>query len=76
MDVLFVLFFAVFTGQRIAGNRGLSPIFPAVNDVVPGRVGQRDQGGAGTGHGQEFKECCLFRQLKWVSFLFAVYLGN
>ena len=41
----------------------------AVDDVVPGRVGQRDQGGAGTGHGQEFKECCLFRQLKWVSFL-------
>ena len=23
----------------------------------------------GAGHGQEFKECCLFRQLKWVSFL-------
>ena len=36
----------------------------------------RDQGGAGAGHGQEFKECCLFRQLKWVSFLFGEDRGQ
>ena len=55
-------------GRIVPAQKGAA--HAAVDDVVPGRVGQRDEGGAGAGHGQEFKECCLFRQLKWVSFLF------
>ena len=31
-------------------------------------IGQGDEGGAGAGHGSQFKGCCLFWQQKWVSF--------